>query len=370
MRNTITIALMAILLASAPLWAEAINDDCVVVTDYGVKSDGKTDVADAIQKVIDTHPNKTIYFPDGTYLISKPICTPADPAKSVSLRLDNYAVIKASPKWSSEEAMIRLGGKDPYKGITVNGSNYSLTGGIIDGNVERLSDRAVTGVSIDSGRETVIRNVSIKHVKMGIHLKLDPEYSPSDADITDVNIVGTDVPGSVGVLVEGTDNTFTDMRIASVFTGVHVKSGGNCLRNIHPLFIGPSKKPIAGYEDSAAFRIEHPDNWLIYCYNDQFATGFEFTSTRASACTMDCCFCFWYYRPKDQTHTAIRAKEKFIGVVTNFMANFSTDESANVLLDEGKPGGDGVFRDLRVNENIVKKDDAFYKHVEGKLLRW
>ena len=41
----------------------------VVVTDY-IKNDGKKDVSDAIQKIIDNNPNRTIYFPDGTYLIS------------------------------------------------------------------------------------------------------------------------------------------------------------------------------------------------------------------------------------------------------------------------------------------------------------
>ena len=38
----------------------------VVVTDY-VKADGKTDVSDALQQVIDEHPNRTLFFPDGVY---------------------------------------------------------------------------------------------------------------------------------------------------------------------------------------------------------------------------------------------------------------------------------------------------------------
>ena len=50
----------------------------VIVTDY-LKADGKKDVSAAIQKIIDSNPNRTLYFPDGIYLISKPISTPADP---------------------------------------------------------------------------------------------------------------------------------------------------------------------------------------------------------------------------------------------------------------------------------------------------
>ncbi|MBQ1227631.1 MAG: hypothetical protein IIX79_06045, partial [Alistipes sp.] len=79
-----------------------------------VKADGKKDVSDDIQKIIDSNPNRTLFFPDGVYLISKPICTPADPRKSVALELSNFAVIKAQKEWAHEEAMIRLGGKDPF----------------------------------------------------------------------------------------------------------------------------------------------------------------------------------------------------------------------------------------------------------------
>ena len=116
-----------------------------------------TDVSDNIQCLIDSNPNKTIYFPDGIYSISKPIVTPANPKKSVNLLLSNYAVIKAMDSWKHTEAMIRLGGKEPANDICTNGSNYSLTGGIIDGN------GVATGISIDSGRETRIQNTSIKH---------------------------------------------------------------------------------------------------------------------------------------------------------------------------------------------------------------
>ena len=104
----------------------------LVVTDT-VVADGKTDVADQIQKLIDDNPNRTIYFPDGVYVLGHPILTPADPKKSVDLQLSNYAVLKAADGWSSEEAMVRLGGECPANDIRTIGSNYSFTGGIVDG---------------------------------------------------------------------------------------------------------------------------------------------------------------------------------------------------------------------------------------------
>ena len=70
----------------------------ISVSDYVAPNCGK-DVSDILQKVIDENPNRTIYFPDGEYIISKPLCTPADPTKSVSLRLDDFAVIRASEDW-------------------------------------------------------------------------------------------------------------------------------------------------------------------------------------------------------------------------------------------------------------------------------
>ena len=148
----LSFACASMLSAAAP---DAARRGFVVVTDF-VKADGQTDVSDAIQKVIDTHPNRTLYFPDGTYLLSKPIATPAEPTLSVDLQLSNYAIIKAAPGWTNSEALVRLGGIHPANNIRTPGSNYSFTGGIIDGS------GVAKGISIDSGRETKVRCVSMK----------------------------------------------------------------------------------------------------------------------------------------------------------------------------------------------------------------
>ncbi|MBR6740840.1 MAG: hypothetical protein IKM04_07235 [Clostridia bacterium] len=69
------------------------------VADY--ISGSESELSDIIQELIDSNPNRTIFFPDGVYPISKPIATPADPQKSVDLRLSSYAVIRATPDRSS-----------------------------------------------------------------------------------------------------------------------------------------------------------------------------------------------------------------------------------------------------------------------------
>ena len=85
----------------------------LIVTDYVPANTGK-DVSDALQKLILDNPNRTIYFPDGEYLLSKPLDTPANPVHSVSLELSAYAVIKATDDWSADEALIRLGAAEPF----------------------------------------------------------------------------------------------------------------------------------------------------------------------------------------------------------------------------------------------------------------
>ena len=167
----------------------------ISVSDY-VAPNCKKDVSDTLQRIIDENPNRTIYFPDGEYLISKPILTPADPLKSVSLKLDNFAVIRAMDIWTGDEAMIRLGGKEEANNIVTPGSNYGIEGGIID------CRGIAKGISIDSGRETFIRNLSIKSAVIGIHIKYGANWGSSDADVFGVNIMGNGTKDALGLLVE------------------------------------------------------------------------------------------------------------------------------------------------------------------------
>ena len=341
MKKLLLLFAAAVMMAAPAVAQSAKQKGYVVVTDY-VKANGKKDVSDIIQKIIDDNPNRTIYFPDGVYLISKPICTPADPRKSVSLELSNYATIKAMEGWTDEEAMVRLGGKDPYNDIRIPGSNYYLSGGIIDGS------GVAKGVSIDSGRETVIRNVSIKGVVMGIHVKHGANSGSSDSDISSVNIVGAFHDKCVGVLVEGHDNSFTNMRIAGCHVGFIIRSGANALRNIHPLYYGQNKN----YETSIGFLDERFDNYYDFCYSDEFATAFQSTGGRNLYSN---CFAYWYSK-RGEKHVAFRSTGAFTSDVMNLNVGFGAHNATreNKILEVANPGGHGVFFNLHVgNENFV-----------------
>ena len=269
----------------------------LVITDYVPVNAGR-DVSADIQRVIDDNPNRTIFFPDGEYILANPIATSANPVNSVSLHLSNYAVLKAADGWNHTEALVRMGGAEPFNNITTNGSNYYFYGGIIDGN------GVANGISIDSGRETSIRNVSIKHTYIGLHIKTGANSNSSDADIDTVNIVGNNKAGSMGVYCIGFDNTLTNMRIANVQTGVRLEGAGNFLRNIHPLMTYGGMG--YNYVDSIGFDDASGGNWYDFCYSDQFATGFRMKNTTLS--TYQTCFCFWY--KKDVMQVGFKAVDK------------------------------------------------------------
>jgi hypothetical protein len=353
LRNIILI-LQAILLS---LSAFALNSPkskgYVIVTEH-IKANSGKDISDALQKIIDNNPNRTIYIPDGVYIISKPIVTPAEPTKSVALELSNYAIIRASEDWANEEAMIRLGGKDAANNIGIPGSNYYLDGGIIDGN------GVAKGISIDGGRETVIRNTSIKSVEIGIHVKHGANSGSSDCDISGVNIVGNNSSTSIGLLVEGYDNTFTNMRIAAVNTGVVLRSQANMLRNIHPLYYGGKN----GYDQSSCgFRDEAGCNWYDFCYSDEFATAFY--TSKSVASQYNNCFAYWYSK-RGTKHTIFKAEGKFNSLVSNTRSGLRTNNAVteNNILEVGEDGGDGHFINLYIDNKEILTNKTYEKYLK------
>jgi hypothetical protein len=324
----------------------------VIVTDY-IKANSGKDVSDVLQNIIDNNPNRTIYFPDGVYIISKPIITPAEPTKSVALKLSNYAIIRASENWNNAEAMIRLGGKDAANNIGVAGSNYYLDGGIIDGS------GTAKGISIDGGRETVIRNTSIKNVEVGIHIKHGANSGSSDCDISSVNIVGNNSSSSIGLLVEGYDNTFTNMRIGGVHVGFHIRTGANCLRNIHPLYYGKNEN----YETSYGFIDERHTNFYDFCYSDEFHTAFLVKGGGHN--TFSNCFAYWYSKRGDK-HVAFKSEGDFNSDVMSLNIGFGKHNATkeNKVLECTTNKGVGKFFNLHVDDYRFITDHSHLPYME------
>ena len=327
----------------------------VVATDYVEVNTGK-DVSDELQKLILDNPNRTIFFPDGVYTLSKPICTPANPVHAVHLELSKFAVLKAAENWTEKEAVVRLGAAEPFNNITTNGSNYGIIGGIIDGS------GVANGVSVDSGRETIIREVSIKHTQIGIHIKHGANSNSSDADIMNVNIIGNGMPESMGVLVEGSDNTFTNMRIAHIEIGMKILAPSQFLKNIHPLYTYDAGLE-GRYAESCAFWDDTlMESWYNNCYSDQFATGFRMKG--GARLTYADCFCFWY--KVDGIQRGFLADGKFDSIIRNCRVHFNwNSHENNIYITAKEPGGNGIIQDP-ITERVT--DETYKEYLVGKVL--
>ena len=336
-----------------------LGSSFVVVTEYLEPNTGK-DLSVAIQNIIDSNPNRVIYFPDGEYLVKNPIKTSAKYDNSVSLMLSSYAEIKAMSGWSggSTDAIIMLGAKESYNDINQAGSNYFLKGGIINGN------GIANGVSIDSGRETLVEGVSIKNATVGLHIKRGVNNGSSDADIMNVNIVGSGTYNSIGVLIQGWDNTLTNMRIANVQKGVKLETSSNFLRNIHPLYLdnGYYSSSI-GFEDTFSGT---SGNFYDMCYSDQFATGFQMLEN--SKHVYNNCFCYWYAASGAQTGFKVKYNEKFNGIIRSSKVTFHNDSTpANNAYLSASTEGNGVVENP-LFDVTRSGNNAYLPYLSGRVI--
>ena len=316
-----------------------------------------TGAADALQALIDANPNSTIFIPDGTYLLSHPIATPADPHLAVSLSLGDFAILKAAPDFPARQPLVRLGGIHPANDIRTAGSVYGLYGGILDGS------GIAAGVFIESGRETRVQNVSMKNVCVGLRIKRGANNGSSDCDIRDVNIVCNRAPDAVGVIIEAHDNTLTNMRIADCRVGVRIRGGGNRLTNVHPLWTNPREQ----YEGGIGFDEGGSNNSYICSYSDHFETGWRFRKSSDIA-VMQQCICFWYAPSPGCRHTAIRCDGTFRALCSDMQIGFHGDKALNTVLEVGAPGGDGFIADPRLYEGLLNNPgDVFRDYLRGRV---
>ena len=325
----------------------------VMVTDY-LKPDTGEDVSDAIQQLIDDNPNRTLYFPDGVYMLSKPITTSADPAKTVSFKLSNFAHFKAMDSWETRsEPLFKLGATDMTDEFASVAYHYSLEGGIFDG-----SDKA-DAIWVMGAGNVSIRYSSIKNTVVGIHVKAtDEDHNGPTVDVHTVNIVGSGTEDSYGVILDTNDNTLTNMRIASNLIAIKLTGSDNFLRNLHPLFIFESAlNNEAVYRKSVSFYDVGKQNFYDNCYNDQFATGFYFGKDTASI--MDCCFNYWYSE-KYAVHNSYVCEGQFNGIIrysSSDVGHADKGTECNFLL-VGEAGGKGTIDTVYFNPNKVSENDV------------
>lgn len=256
--------------------ANGLGSEYVLITDVVNANPDIKDMSDIISKAIDENPGKTIYFPDGKYSLSRTLVIPSEAGKSVSFRLSNYAIFAPSADWSSENtAIVQYGTAESPKTQSGDHSDYFM-GGVID------PDGKCTAIEVYGGGRLFVNNVSLKNVKIGIHLKPNAAYN----DIENVNVTSPNPGSTKGVFVEGTNNTLTNMRIYRVRVGVHLTGGDNVLVNVHPLFSGTNNLNTIGFHDQST------GNRYSVCYSDQFSIGFKIDSQTKSY--FDTCYMYWW----------------------------------------------------------------------------
>ncbi len=325
----------------------------VVITDYITSG---YDVTADIQKVIDENPGATIYFPDRTYVISDSILTSSDPEKAVSLYFSNFAVLKASMNWSEGKYMVRLGAKDKSFSIDEVGSNYYMYGGIVDGS------GIAGGVSVEGGRETSIRYVSMKSVKQGLYIMYNEECESSSVDIQTVNITGCNEKDSIGIMIDGYDNTLTNMRVAGFHTAVKLTGSRNILRNLHMLWTYNDAK--YDYEDSVGFWDVSDGNFYDICYPDNFATGFRTAGHTVSV--YNNCYAYWYSSRDNESQIGFVSDGQFNSIVKNYRVDLRSNKISKFLV-VAEEGGTGIV-EYPIFPTKYNQDDAYKDYLVGKVI--
>ena len=312
----------------------------IKVTDNkNVFADGIHDDTKALQNCIDKVKNGgTVYFPDGTYPVHKPIKTSADPTKCVSIRLSNYAVISAggtNDKWTEGMAVIELGAKDS------GDAKYSFIGGVVSASLGKAGAISVCGGN------ALINNVSVKRAEVGITIK-----EGARADIDSCVLTGNNKDSAIGVLVQSEENTLTNMRLCYMDIGIKLTGANNILRNVHPLYAGNNDSTSTGFYDVSE------GNFYDTCYSDQYAIGYYMGENTRSV--YNGCYGYWYKGEKGGNHYGFYAQKAFNSIVrdTGIKLHGEHKEACDmtylkVVSDDGSPSyaGNGVVLFPRNNGN-------------------
>ena len=367
----------------------------VMVSDY-LQPDTNKDVSDDIQKLIDENPGRTLYFPDGVYLISKSIKTSADPAKAVSFKFSNYAQLRAMDSWNEgtvkseteilelletaeikpediarkgSTPLLHLGAKDQDAATENNPAYYSVEGGIFYG-----SSKA-DAIWVEGASKVDIRYTSIKFAVVGIYAKSGVEGKEPVVDVYNVNVIGSGTEDSMGVVLETDSNTLTNMRLVSNQISVMVSGSNNFLRNLHPLYSGHLSTGWEKYYNlSVAFYDTGARNFYDCCYNDQYSTGFYMGTNTASI--YESCFNFWFRGSKDPNYEFDQISFRAEGQFNSFIRFTTCDFSLGVPTEDypvasnchflvvGDDGGNGQIEGVYFLSANIRNEDQREKYLD------
>ena len=250
--------------------------------------------------------------------------------------------------------MIQLGAIDETFKIDSPGSNYFMCGGTVDGS------GIAKGIILEAGRETSVRHITITNVTQGLEIAYNSAYGSNDCDFEFLKIEGCNAPGSIGVFVNGLDNTLSNLEISGFEIGVKLSQPGNFMRNIHAKYI-PSDE--LNYHDSIGFYDACGSNWMDEFHAEDFMVGYRIADRaldRLSRCAVS------WGKATVEKQIAIMTEGMFNSFVSDFKAEFFGG-TENVFLSLAAEGGKGVIENPIFDDNKVG-DSSYTKYLVGDVV--
>ena len=310
----------------------------IVVSDEIENAENK-DITAELQALINKYPGKTIYFTDGVYNISAPILINTDAESAVSLRLSNYAVIKALPSWSSDEAMITIGSKTDASKAGI--SDSAVMGGVIDG-----ASVAKVGVSFENCKNPFVSNVTFKNLKTGLWAKASAEA----VNFESITVNGDASTDTIGILVESSGGVVSTSNIANVSIGVKSCGSYNDFRNIL-VYAAPNAATTCGFFENGT------NNVFEMCTSQNFSCGYLIKDAAASI--FEASNSYWESADTAE-QTAFSVNGTFDSVISGCTVRFF-DETSNNAYIKFTTKGTGLIKVPIFDENLC--DDQSYKNV-------
>lgn len=246
-------------------------DDFINVKEYGAKGDGITDDTEAIQFCIDNFPHKTIYLPDGRYLLSDELKIYADNEKQINLYLENNAELFSNTQINS---LLNIGlGKNLYDRYKV-GNICNITGGIWN------CENVLYGIYMNSTRkQNKLFNMNLINVgNYGIYMERTSDSNASSNHILTnifIHCKGSEF-NSTGLYIRGLDNSFNSIRIAKATIAIDLKSGGNLFNDIDVVasYTTPGSLTSDEYDKTIGLNVDTAGaNFISNLYIDTYANS-------------------------------------------------------------------------------------------------
>lgn len=303
------------------------------------------DMAEALQDLIDSSAGRTLYFTDGVYNISKPIKLPANKEKAVSLRFSNYAVLKATDNWNSEDAMICVGASNELKSEDI--AEVAVMGGTVDG-----SGKAKVGISLENCANSLVNNLTFIGCKSALQIKA----TASSANIDGFTVKGDGSADSYGIINESNGSVFATGNIANVCVGIKNSGKNNEFRNISV----SAAKNVSG---SKGFYENGTQNGFSLCTAEDFTNGFFIKGGAKSV--FEACNAVWSGANVTE-QSAFVIDGVFSSTISSCTVRFFDATSTNALIKYGSVSG-GIIK-LPIFDETLCDNDSYKSVLAGSVI--